>query len=286
MNSLVLFRVLFLKNKRILYAIAVPLLFIVTGFLQHGAELLILDIMNINMPAEAPGLNLTGYVLLFFCLLSVTYAFINQWAKDQQTKKKIEQENLLKEVHFLRSQINPHFLFNTINSLFWIANKNQDKEMSEGLSLLAEMMRYMLDGDQGELKRLDREIEYIESYVKLQKIRFEDDNHSTINFDKKGSFKEWYIHPTILISFVENAFKHGIKNNGVSIIDIIVEMKDKLYLSVINTIGHNSVEESTGIGIDNVIKRLNLLYKDSYQLEMNRIKDTFEVKLTIELEKL
>lgn len=235
---------------------------------------------------DASIINFRFILVAFFLSVSYVYILFKEWLKDQAQKEAIKKEKLKAELQFLRSQINPHFLYNTINSLFSMAQKKEDADMAEGLSLLADMMRYMLDNDQAELKELKQEVAYISSYVNLQRLRFEEEDFVTISFESEGGLEGWRIHPMILITLIENAFKHGILNEGLSTIDIHIKMDDIFSLTVKNTYNAKEDRQEPGIGLENVRKRLNLLYPESHKLDINKNMNSFQVALHLELEKV
>lgn len=189
---------------------------------------------------------------------------------------------------FLRSQINPHFLFNALNTIYGTAIQEKAERTSEGIEKLGGMMRFMLQENTKEKIPLSREIEYLNNYIELQKLRTEANPNIRISTSVEQAESSEEIAPMLLIPFVENAFKHGISFREDSHIGIALELKEKtLYFDV-----HNSKHEkhesdperfSNGIGLQNVKLRLQLLYANKHQLIIRETKKEFFVHLTIEL---
>ncbi|MEA5138315.1 sensor histidine kinase [Arcicella rigui] len=216
----------------------------------------------------------------FFFLLMLSFSLMlrisNRW-------KQTEKEKLNAELSYLKAQINPHFLFNTLNSIYALAIEKSDKT-PEAVVKLSGMMRYVLSESSNEYVSLEKEISYIRSYIDLQSIRFED----TINlsFSISGTTFGKKIAPLILIPFIENAFKHGINAEEDSVIKIdisIVENMLKLYVFNNKVSIHLSEESKSGVGILNTSNRLQLLYAGAYELVINDEEKYYEAHLTIHL---
>ena len=206
--------------------------------------------------------------------------------RTEQEQKEKQAALLLSELKFLRSQISPHFLFNVLTNLVSLARKKSEK-MEESLIMLSDLMRYMLYDAQGKKMALQTEIEYLGSYIELQKLRFGNDVqvNSRIELDDEGD--EYTIEPMLLIPFVENAFKHGVGYNEQPQIDIELSVnKGVMIFEVRNKFEHEpaaSKDESSGIGLFNVRSRLNLLYHNGYTLVINDQNNLFHITLTLKL---
>lgn len=225
----------------------------------------------------------TTLINLFFMLLSILYAITRDWLKNEVIKRKLREENLKLELNYLKSQINPHFLFNTLNNLYSIAIKNEDQETASGLSKLSTLMRFMLDKSDKTAVNLDEEIAYLKSYIEMQKLRFLKDDDVDIAFNIKGETNAFHVPPFLLINFVENAFKHGIEYQKPSHIDIDLSVKEgKLYFDVKNT--NHAIQKKLAdpqTGIKNVEKRLALIYGNDYDLTIKSDQQKYQVKLVI-----
>jgi two-component system LytT family sensor kinase len=189
---------------------------------------------------------------------------------------------------FLRSQINPHFLFNALNTLYGMAIIENASRTSEGIQRLGDMMRFMLHENVQEKIPLSREVEYLRNYIALQRLRT--DNNHTIRVETSIDEEVYLgsISPMLLIPFVENAFKHGISFRDPSLIRITMEVKDSvLYFDVHNNKhnrqGTDPERENSGIGLKNVRQRLELLYPGQHELIIRETISEFFVHLTLRL---
>jgi sensor histidine kinase YesM len=184
-----------------------------------------------------------------------------------------------KELHYLKQQIHPHFLFNTLNTLYGFALK-ESKETPELILKLSNLLDYILNQIDKPSVAISEEIKYIESYIGLEQVRFRD----TLRVDfKKNIESEIQVPPMLFMAFVENAFKHGAAIDGFLVVEINLKTShNKLQFEVKNTIDTKKVDaESHGLGLQNSKKRLDALYPDNYQLEVNTKENWHVVKLTI-----
>jgi len=236
-----------------------------------------------NVTLQFGEIIITSIINLFFILLSVFYSIIRDWLKIEIVKKKLTEENLKLELNYLKSQVNPHFLFNSLNNLYSIAIKNDDKETASGLSKLSTLMRFMLDKSDKTTVKLGEEIEYLKSYVAMQKLRFLESDDIDIIFKVEGETNFFHVPPFLLINFVENAFKHGIDYKKHSKIYIKITLdRDKLLFKIENT-NHDIKNAGTDlkVGLKNVKKRLDLIYGGDYILRIQPDNQKYEVELTI-----
>jgi two-component system LytT family sensor kinase len=207
---------------------------------------------------------------------------------------KIKQSNFIKELEiiqlkteldFLRSQISPHFMFNTMNTLVSMARKKSEL-METSLISLSQLMRYMLYDSEGSRISLDKEIEYLKNYIDLQLLRFGD--ALRFNLFLSGRFEGYKIEPMLLMPFVENAFKHGIGNLTDPIIDVAITMdahKQTLHMMIMNNVNNSArkSDKGSGIGLTNVCRRLELLYPQNHEFSIQQKEDVFIVILEIKL---
>lgn len=204
-------------------------------------------------------------------------------SKDSFIRRQQEKEAELK---LLKAQLNPHFLFNTLNNLYGLSVIKSDK-LPNLMLKLSDLLRYSLYETSGVLVPLEKEIKYLENYIALEKIRLED--KTTINFEVSGNISSLKIAPMLCIVFVENAFKHlGILNDGTSFVSVkIKEHNNELFFSCENTIDndetehHNLEKGKSGIGLQNAKKRLSLLYADKHQLKIEKKTTTYVVNLKL-----
>ena len=231
----------------------------------------------------------TLFPVLFILSMSTLYGFIIFMIGQQKHEKEQEEVRLKTELSFLRSQISPHFIFNVLNSIVYLIKK--EPAIAEKVTLeLSNLLRYMLYESEHKQVSLQKEIEYLENYIKLQHIRFGDDVKVNLNIDKHTA--DLFIEPMLLIPFVENAFKHGVGSVNVPEIDIYLTLKDqnKLTFKVKNSkraIKHNNTEnQESGIGLKNVKRRVELLYINQHAFIVNEAENYFEVTLQLTLKTL
>jgi two-component system LytT family sensor kinase len=220
----------------------------------------------------------------FVCAVSTTYRILGDRLRAEQKINELENEQLKTELSFLRSQVSPHFMFNVLNNIVSLSRKNSDQVESTVIKL-SSLMRYMLYESDAEKVSLDREVEYLKSYIDLQKMRFGSDLQ--VSFEVNNASTRNFIEPMLLIPFVENAFKHGVVSAGGPGITIQLKTWEEELLFVVNNkFNPDSVEEkdnSSGIGLNNVRRRLNLLYGENHSLEISQKADTFTVILKLKL---
>ena len=236
-----------------------------------------------NVSLQIGELLTTSIINLFFILLSVLYSIIRDWLKMEVVKRKLTEENLKLELNYLKSQISPHFLFNSLNNLYSIALKNDDKETASGLSKLSTLMRFMLDKSDKTTVLLDEEIEYLKSYVEIQKLRFLESDDINISFTIIGKTSHFNLPPFLLINFVENAFKHGVDYKALSEINIKIKIEGNELLFKIDNTNQDIKKPDTDlkVGLQNVKKRLDLIYGNNYDLIIKSDSQTYVVELTL-----
>ncbi len=223
----------------------------------------------------------------FIGITSTVYSIINDWLASQREKKDLKSQNLQSELKFLKSQINPHFLFNTLNSLYALTLKKSD-QAPEIVLKLSEMMRYMLYECNEREVPLSKEINYLKNYLELEKIR--QGKKMDINFMIEGEVGSQKIAPLMFIPFVENSFKHGISNQiNAGYVNIYLEIEaQEVRITIENSktasMPAPSGKKSGGIGLVNVKRRLNLLYPEMYDLSIDEDPNTYTVKLCINLD--
>lgn len=226
-----------------------------------------------------------------FLLLIVTPLtwLIYQQRKDKILQLKGMETALVKstaDLQFLRSQINPHFLFNALNTLYGTAMKEKSEQTAEGIQMLGDMMRFMLHENNLDFIPMNKEIEYLKNYIALQKLRTPPSSHIRIEDNIDDAQCNHQIAPMLLIPFVENAFKHGISLNEKSWIDIKLQCAEPFICFEVRNSIHNRLEGDTekdksGIGLKNVAARLKLLYPGKHELHVLENENEFIAKLVI-----
>jgi len=249
---------------------------------------------------RAPDFNLPGHILfnfflfLFFLASSTAYCLIKDRIYNERISREKETENLKTELSFLRSQVSPHFMFNIMNNMVALARKKSDL-LESSLIKLSSLLRYMLYETEEKVS-LQKEVEYLQSYIDLQKQRF--GNNVSIKSCMQKIDKSYEIEPMLLIPFVENAFKHGTsfvaKVPGSNLVlynsaEIDIELtaeKNELRFIVKNKYNENPNEvtdKTSGIGLTNVNRRLDLLYKNRHSLNIEKKDGWFIASLQITL---
>lgn len=218
--------------------------------------------------------------IIFVAAISTGYGLFNYFVKEEKLKLEKQQEHLQSELSFLRSQISPHFIFNILNSIVYLIRSKS--ELAEPVTIkLSELMRYMLYESENAQIPLEKELSYLKNYIELQKVRFEEDVE--INLNTEGVATSQIIEPMLMIPFVENAFKHGVGMVLNPIIDISLKTTEKeLFFTVKNKIAPETREDkdgSSGIGLKNVKRRLELLYPKAHRLEIQNTEGWFIVNL-------
>jgi two-component system, LytTR family, sensor kinase len=250
-------------------------------------------------PFDLKSFSITAVInFIEFSLYALGYWYFRYSIKSQQelhikteTALRAEQVNLELEAqknqlqyNFLKAQINPHFLYNTL-AFIYAKTKRADEGAANSVHLLTEIMRYALDDDKGDsMKSLDEEVEHMEKYIELNRLRFGDGFH--LQYEKQGNTARIYIPHYTLIVFVENAFKHGIINDPKEpvVVHLIVEPEKWTFIvaNKKNKARYES-EEGGGLGLDNIKERLHMVYKDRHQLLINETNEAFHVHLSVNL---
>lgn len=213
-------------------------------------------------------------------VFSTSVKFSMDYLRLERQRKESENENLKSELALLRSQISPHFMFNVLNSLTALARKKSDG-LEPVIIKLSQLMRYTIYHSAVPRVELDTELEYLQNYIDLQRLRF--GQHIAINFNRNVLQPDFQIEPMLLISFVENAFKHGSVLVENPAIDIAIACRNGiLKFDVRNKFVPNTQKDEThGVGLRNVKRRLELLYENKYELNIKEEAPWFTVDLTL-----
>ncbi len=237
---------------------------------------------NVTRPLLAPG-SIAIFLLVF--VISTGVRVVSQWFQSERRNKEIENEKLHTELSFLRSQINPHFLFNTLNNIYSLA-ANQSEKTAEAVMKLSSIMRYVLTEAKNDAVPLEKEIQFITHYIELQKLRLT--NKSSVDFTVTGEPAGKQVSPLLFLPFVENAFKYGISTREKSPITILLQIKNPELCFMVKNNKHTNTllkpADNTGIGINNARRRLDLLYTDRYRLDILDEKSAYTVHLNIHLQ--
>jgi len=274
------------KRGLILYLIGITFLIVFSLYFNDLLRFIIFDHhgenrLRGNIFRRAPFLS-GLFQILFIFAIGYIYQNVVDNLKEKELQKESENETLKSELSFLRSQISPHFMFNVLNSVVSLSRRKP--EMVEPVVIkLSELMRYMLYETNDSSVPLEKEALYLESYIDLQKIRF--GNDISINFEQNITNKSNQIEPMLLIPFVENAFKHGVGLIENPTIDIHLKSDNSgIFFTVSNKVNSASKlekkDDSSGIGLSNVKRRLELLHPN-HHLKINETNEVFTVELHI-----
>lgn len=272
----------YLQQRKIVLSVVVGLL-LASGATSAG-------LLFINLTSfEASECVRTGfpYALSFTLILSIIFGLIAlvlkgflTWYEELKLKEELLEKNHRMELALVKSQLDPHFLFNTINNIDVLISKDPE-EASEYLNKLSDIMRFMLYETKVEEIPLTKELEYIEKYIQLQKIRTANKNY--VNYDVVGDPKEKRVAPMVFIPFIENAFKHSSNKKIDNAVDIDIRIDEHaIVFTCQNKFElHQSSNGHRGLGNDLIQKRLNLLYPEKHSLKVDRQNDKYCVEMTI-----
>ena len=289
-NTHILIPRLLTKRKWLWYILVVIGLLFLFLFLHRMLD----DIVRSEMPEKIrlrmdrrrssylyPFTPSTAVFFLVFTVSTCTRV-IQEWLGIERKKQEIENEKLATELSFLKTQINPHFLFNTLNNIYSLAMVKSEAT-ADAVLKLSSIMRYVLSETKHDTVPLDKEIQFVKHYIELQKVRLTD--KVSIEFNVEGETEGKQIAPLLLIPFVENAFKYGVSTKENS--KLLFELKtdaEKIYFNATNDKitydkGH---ENNTGIGLKNTKRRLELLYPGKHTLNVLQQDKQFIVNLILE----
>lgn len=279
---------LLLKNKVLQYIGILVFIFLIY---RHFPEF-ICNILPENDWTKVPvrpigGLKTyTRFGVLFVYLAAVVgFSIIANLRDVLQANQRLENEKTIAELALLKSQVNPHFLFNSLNSIYYLAIKKAD-EAPKAIIALSDMMRYVLTEASDDAVSLEKEVDYIQKYINLQKLRLP--KHTLVNTEIDIKDEDLEIAPLLLIPFIENAFKYGVSARKETTIDLQIKADDRqLSMVLTNTIiEYDSEETNTKIGIENVRKQLKLLYPHQHTLSIHQENGLFKVGLNLILTNL
>lgn len=218
---------------------------------------------------------------IFIVFLATAFKISLYWYREQREKTELALQEHKMELELLKAQINPHFFFNTLNNIYSLVYKKSD-DAPAAVMKLSEIMRYLIYESKSEMVPLEKEVEQLENYIELERLRAKDP--AFIDYETRGSFSAHVIPPMLLISFAENAFKHGkrkVANPGIHISVIAEEGLVKYTVTnfILNE-PHNN-HQGEGIGMQNTRRRLQLLYPRCHRLEIKKEHEKFTVRLTL-----
>ncbi|HWB24362.1 MAG TPA: sensor histidine kinase [Chitinophagaceae bacterium] len=252
-----------------------------------------------SVPAPPPDMSFSAgdwqgmqlvMTIIFLAVLgiAIAYFFIKEWIRNDLARSQAEAQQLSTEVRFLRSQVNPHFLFNTLNNLFSMALKKGDDEVADSISKLSGMMRYMLYESNTENVVVQKEIDYLKDCIALNKLRYADGEVSVnFNYPPPALIAGVQVAPMLFIPFLENAFKHGVLIGRSSEIVMTISVNQKKLTFTCENSDYNAVkkptDEKSGIGLENVKRRLQLVYAGRHVLKTGPENGKYCVNLQIDI---
>ena len=312
-NYLFLIPVLFFQKKRYSYYISVLALLFFFYFITDFASEQVFSIISkngysdqiIRQPGEErplrlppipmrrpvfviamPNAQLIGYTTssLFMVFLSLGLRVLERQSKIEKRQEEMEKANLNAELTLLKNQISPHFFFNTLNNIYSLIGRNNE-DSKNAVIKLSKLMRYLLDESGEDNRLLSDEIEFMNNYIDLMKLRIGAKTKLNVNFPTE--YKDLMIPHLLFISLIENAFKYGISVQEESYVNIsLLCGENNISFKCENGLPESNngpIFASTGIGLENLKKRLSLLYTDSHEMKINKTKNKFEVNLIIQL---
>lgn len=230
-----------------------------------------------------------GILLYLFILLAATaYRLAKDWWRHERLRAQLAEEKLSAELNYLKAQVNPHFLFNTLNNLYALAEREGSETLAGGIADLSGLLRYVIYDCRADYVLLDKEMQFLQNMVDMQRLRLDEEDEVLIALNISGPYNNKRIAPLLLAPFVENAFKHGIRYGQSALVKIDFAVAGSvLHFKVSNTnfsMDANQRAEKTGVGLENVRRRLSLLYPGRHQLVLEDKKDTFTAQLQLELD--
>jgi two-component system, LytTR family, sensor kinase len=304
-NYLILVPRFFFEKKRHRYYISVIILLGLFYFISNGSNELVFRhipgdhsterLTRSNAEQLRPGPPEPGLFVgrppfrqmhlfnsLFLIFFSLGLRVLERHSLTEKLQKELEKEKLNSELAFLKNQISPHFFFNTLNNIYSLISINAEDSQKAVLKL-SKLMRYLLyESEQGNT-RLSNELDFMNNYIDLMKLRMNEKISLKITFP--GKYEDINIPPLLFIPFIENAFKHGISYREKSYIDISMSaIKDSVTFRCANSlvkVREDAENSHSGIGLENVSKRLNLLFPGKHELKINKSDTEFEVLLYI-----
>lgn len=276
------------KPSKLFYGVLSVVMIILFTFLCVRAEVWTIQLLKVPMLHELKLVfPVTKYLILFvatFSVCNISY-FSKRMAKDVEQQEKLQTEKKNLELRVLKTQINSHFLFNALNNLYSMIYF-KDEETAGYLLKLSQMMRYIIEDCEAEFTIIGKEVEYIENFIEFQQLRYE--SAKEVRFIKQISDPNIPIAPMIMQPIVENCFKHSSLDMDINGYVHITLQSDKnhLVLTTVNScspIKSQTTEKDSQIGLNNVIRRINLIYKNKYTFETQKKENAFVVTLEIEL---
>lgn len=237
-------------------------------------------------PLPFPGMILMPAILQYLIAIlmigfNIAVKLLFKSMQDEETMKELERRKLQSELKYLKYQVNPHFFMNTLNNIHALVDVDREKAR-KAIVELSKMMRYMLYESNDKTIPLAKEIQFLNNYIELMKLRFTEQINVKVSFPDDIPSAD--IPPLLYISFIENAFKHGVSYRSYSLICVAMQVEEtNLVFTCSNTNNRKKDHQHRGVGLENIQKRLKLLYGDNYTLSISENEESFNVLLIIPL---
>ncbi|WP_244948103.1 sensor histidine kinase [Cyclobacterium qasimii] len=283
---------LLFKQKYLKYALFLFAFLAIFIFLEHT----FMDFVPMNEGRPAPRFRGGGRRQMFFWIpslmrfvlimvLGTAIELITKLDRESKRYDELKRQKIIKELNFLKNQLNPHFLFNALNNIYSLASRKSENT-TPSIMLLSNILRYVLYESGKDKVFIHQEMDFIKNYVNLEKLKFSDTNAPQIKCYFSFANENYTVEPLLFITLIENAFKHGISYVTPSFILIsFKEDNEEIFLSVINSVGkkddQNINTNKEGIGIENLKKRLELLYPGKHSFKQIYENSTFKAFLKI-----
>lgn len=287
LNLYLLLPELYYRKKILLYFVVIAsfimISFSLPSFIKnetfYNSRTLIIENRSLNKPNLDKIFGPLYFVIIWF--LSSIICLADRYRKMEQRNKEMKVQQLNAELTYLKAQIKPHFLFNTLNNIYALAIC-QNEQTPEAILKLSAIMRYVTEDATADTVALTKEMDYLKNYIALQQLR--SNNKLKVDFEITGNPKENKIAPLLLINFIENAFKYGISSHVPCYIKIdIIILNNNITLKVTNKIIAGIVPQSTFTGANNTLRRLQLQYANKHILKIDESNDLYKVILQIQL---
>lgn len=287
-NNLYMAPKLLLRQHYIYYVISsVVVVLIIFGAVDIYERYLVREIPDIELMVANRKASFTDLALPWNVLLGLFMVATNSMIKlmyhtmrNEQEMAMLRQENMQAEIDYLKYQINPHFFMNTLNNIHALIEIDSEAAQSAVIEL-SKMMRYVLYKSDEKSISLEQDMQFIENYVKLMQMRYAEELDIRIEYPRERA-AQLSIPPLLLVVFVENAFKHGVSSSRPSFIHIgIEEIGENLHCTVVNSRSKRDDNHKPGIGLQNVTKRMELIYGDKFELRRREEEDAYIVELKI-----
>ena len=287
LNSMILIPGLLANRKILLYSLIVLALGIIYVYVpDYVLRNFVFNNFHPKPPRHRPfrifALPGSAALYLLVLVISSSIKIVQQWFAAEQMKEKAEKETLRTELSLLKSQVNPHFLFNTLNNIYAMAI-TESVHTADAVMKLSQMMRFMLEESEHELVPLQKDLEFLQRYIELQQFRLSD--KVDLRYQVQGDGRLLRITPMLMIPFIENAFKYGVSTREKSFIRIDIQIQGNIVTLLVENSKHASgtanAMDNTGIGINNARRRLALLYPGKHELTIQDQPALFVVTLKI-----